>query len=200
MGNRFSAVILAAGESARLGYDKLSLPLGTETILEHTIAKFLIDSVDEIIIVTGRFIPECRSSITSPKVQWLHNPDYTLGMSSSVKKGIRRLGGSSDAVFITPADIPLFRAATVQMMIAAFTPSKIIIPAYKGKKGHPVLLDIDLARQCLRTQSDKVLYDVIKKNQNAVELLPVKDAGIAMDIDTAEDYEELKKYYAKLLH
>ena len=200
MGNRFSAVILAAGESARLGYDKLSLPLGTETILEHTIAKFLIDSVDEIIIVTGRFIPECRSSITSPKVQWLHNPDYTLGMSSSIKKGVGRLGGSSDAVFITPADIPLFRAATVQMMIAAFTPSKIIIPAYKGKKGHPVLLDIDLARQCLRTQSDKVLYDVIKKNQNAVELLPVKDAGIAMDIDTAEDYEELKKYYAKLLH
>ena len=111
MGNRFSAVILAAGESTRLGYDKLSLPLGTETILEHTIAKFLIDSVDEIIIVTGRFIPECRSSITSPKVQWLHNPDYTLGMSSSVKKGIRRLGGSSDAVFITPADIPLFRAS-----------------------------------------------------------------------------------------
>ncbi len=200
MGNRFSAVILAAGKSSRLGYDKLSLPLGTQTILEHTIAKFLVDSVDEIIIVTGKFIPECRLSITSPKVQWLHNPDYTLGMSSSIKKGVGHLCGSTDAVFITPADIPLFRAATVQMMIATFTPSKIIIPAYKGKKGHPVLLDTDLARQCLRTQSDKVLYDVIKKNPNAVELLPVEDAGIAMDIDTAEDYEELKKYYAKLLY
>lgn len=199
MADRFSVVILAAGESSRLGYDKLSLPLGEKSVLEHSVGKFLIDEVSEIIIVTGKFIPQCRSSISSPKVRWVNNPDYLLGMSSSIRKGIEHLHASADGVFITPADIPLFRPATVQSMIRAFTTNKIIIPTYHGKKGHPVLLNQYTARQCLTSPSEKVLYDVINENQNTVELLPVEDEGIVLDIDTNEDYEVLKKCYIKYI-
>lgn len=195
MADRFSVVILAAGESLRLGYDKLSLPLGEKSVLEHTVSNFLIDSVNEIVIVTGKFFPECRSSIASPKVQWVNNPDYVFGMSSSIRKGIEHIRGSAEGIFITPADIPLFKPATVQSMIRAFTTAKIIIPTYRGKKGHPVLLNLNMARECLTMQSEKVLYDVINKNKNAVEWLAVDDEGILLDIDTAEDYEALKAYY-----
>jgi molybdenum cofactor cytidylyltransferase len=192
-------VILAAGESSRLGYDKLSLPLGEKSVLEHTVSKFLIDSVSEIVIVTGKFVPECRSSIASSKVLWVNNTDYLLGMSSSIRKGIEHIHASADGVFITPADIPLFAESTVRLMMQTFVSSKIIIPTHHRRKGHPVLMSRNIAQQCLTIKSEKVLYDVINENQNAVELLPVEDEGIVLDIDTNEDYEVLKEYYDKYI-
>jgi molybdenum cofactor cytidylyltransferase len=151
--------------------------------------------VNEIIIVTGKFVPQCRSSITSGKVQWVPNPDYTLGMSSSIKKGIEQVSASADAVFITPADIPFFTAATVQRMIKAFSPDTIVIPVCRDKKGHPVLLDKRFIEPCLQEQGEKILYEVIAKNTDAINYLPVEDEGILMDLDTIEDYEALKRYY-----
>lgn len=195
MENRFSAVILAAGESLRLGSDKLSLRLGNKTILEHTISKFLADEINDIIIVTGKFISEIQQKKVSPKIRWVHNPGYSNGMSSSVKKGLEHISPSSNAVFITPADIPLFKTETVKQMISVFTEKKIIIPAFHYKKGHPVLLDRIFAEQCLTEKSEKVLHDVIKNNHAVVQLLPVEDEGILRDIDTPEDYEGMKKYY-----
>ncbi|MBL7996169.1 nucleotidyltransferase family protein [bacterium] len=195
MTNRFSVVILAAGTSSRLGSDKLSLPLGNKSILEHTIHNFFLDAIDEIVIVTGKFKPDLQKEDITPKIKYVDNPDYQAGMSSSVRRGLEHVSSSSDAVFITPADIPLFDITTVQHMIDVFSPSKIIIPTYHGKKGHPVLLDRLFSEQCLNEHSEKVLYDVIKKNNEAVELLPVEDEGILLDIDTTDDYEKMKKRY-----
>lgn len=199
MPNRFSAVILAAGESARLGSDKLSLSLGPRSILEHTFSKFSAEAITEIIIVTGKFVPELQKNILLPKIRWVHNSDHAEGMSSSVKKGFEQVDPFADAVFITPADIPLFKAGTVAQMIAFFSTNKIIIPTYDGKRGHPVLLDRDFIEQCLIEQSEKILYEVIRKNNTSVELLPVEDAGILLDIDTMEDYEALKEYYSNYI-
>ena len=195
MPNRFSVVILAAGTSSRLGSDKLSLRIGNKSILEHTINRFFIDAIAEIIIVTGKFKPDLQKKNTSPKIKYVNNPDYAAGMSSSVKRGLECISPSSDAVFIMPADIPLFDVKTVLHMIDVFMPNKIVIPTYHGKKGHPVLLDRFFTKQCVNEQSEKILYDVIKKNEGAVELLPVEDEGILFDIDTTEDYEKMKKRY-----
>ena len=195
MKKKFSSVILAAGESSRVGSDKLSLPLGTRSILEHTIENFSSDAVAEIIIVTGKFIPKIQKDLLSQKVRWIHNPLYEAGMSSSLKKGFESLDPSVDAVFVTPADLPLFSPQTIEQMAAMFSPQKIIIPTFQGKKGHPVLLDRAYVDQCLTEESEKVLYEVIKKNTPAVIFLPVEDEGILLDIDTMEDYETMRQNY-----
>lgn len=196
---RFSAIVLAAGESARFGTDKLSLTLGPRSILEHTVGQFYTIGITEIIIVTGRFAYSIPEKLTPPKIHWIHNPDYSSGMSSSVRSGIGRIDPSSDAVFITPADIPLFKSDTIRQMMAGFSTKKIIIPVHRGQKGHPVLLSTEIAKKCLFSQSEKVLYDVIREHTDAVTLLPVEDEGVVLDMDTAEDYEALKKYYANCI-
>lgn len=194
MTNRFSVVILAAGTSSRLGSDKLSLPLGNKSILEHTMHKFFLDAIDDVVIVTGKFKPEFQKQKTAPKIKYVDNPDYEAGMSSSVKKGLECISLSTDAVFITPADIPLFDVNTVREMIGAFSQKTIIIPTYHGKKGHPVLLDKFFSEQCMNEHSEKVLYDVIKKNSVSVKFLPVEDEGVLLDLDTKEDYERMKRF------
>lgn len=192
MNKRFAAVILAAGESSRIGRNKLALPLGNQSVLEHAISNFLIESVDEIIVVTGKY-PHLHTNI-SPGVRLVHNPDYVQGMGSSVKLGLKSLVLKPDAVFISPADIPLIKRETIEKMINAFTEQSIVIPTYQGKKGHPVLLGKAHIEQCLQEQKEKVLYEVIVKNSDRIVYLPLEDEGILMDIDTMEDYERLVKH------
>ena len=195
MNKRFSAVVLAAGESARVGCNKLELTLGGRSVLEHVIDHFLIDSVIEIVVVTGKFSSELQFKNISPLIRFVHNPNYAQGMGSSVKKGIESLSIIPDAFFITPADMPAIRKETIHNMAETFKDHNIVIPTYQGKKGHPVLLDKIFIEQCLNEKKEKVLYEVIEKNKNRIDFIPVEDEGILMDIDRMEDYEKLKKYY-----
>ncbi len=201
MGKRFSAVILAAGESARFGRDKLSLRLGSKSVIEHAIGNFLMDPIEEIIVVTGKYRPATFPYPDTSPVRWVNNPNYASGMGSSVKVGIGQLHSKPRAVFVTPADIPLIQPDTIQKMISVFDDGRIVIPTYRGKKGHPVLLGYDVALQCLTARKEKVLYEVIADNSHAVTLLTVEDEGILLDIDNKEDFEALEKYYTQhLIH
>lgn len=194
MRKRFAAVILGAGESSRMGRNKLALPLGNQTVLECTIGNFQVDPVDEIVVVTGK-IPHSIKDI-SPRIRLVNNPDCDRGMGSSVKAGLRSLVSVPAAVFISPADIPLIKKETIDKMIGAFAEKSIVIPTFQNRKGHPVLLDASYIPACLAEEKEKVLYEVIKKNQGAVIYLPVEDKGILLDMDTMEDYEAMKIYYS----
>jgi molybdenum cofactor cytidylyltransferase len=194
MNKRFSTVVLAAGESSRIGRNKLELMLGDRSVLEHVIDKFQMDSVYEIVVVTGKFTAEPKFKNISPPIRFVHNPDYAQGMGSSVKKGLESFSIIPDAVFITPADMPAIRKETIHKMAVAFKDHNIVIPTYQGKKGHPVMLDKVYIEPCLQEQKEKVLYEVIEKNKKRIDFIPVEDEGILMDIDTMEDYERLKKH------
>jgi molybdenum cofactor cytidylyltransferase len=91
--------------------------------------------------------------------------------------------------------MPAIREETIHNMTVVFKDRNIVIPTYQGKKGHPVMLDKIFIEQCLNEKKEKVLYEVIAKNSDRINFLPVEDKGILMDIDTMEDYEKLKKYY-----
>jgi molybdenum cofactor cytidylyltransferase len=189
---RFSAIILAGGESERFGQNKLLLPLNGKTVLENTVDRFSDGSIQEVLVVVGRLAGDYQKTIGIKKIKWIFNPDCSTGMSSSVRAGIRCLSPDCDAVFFTPADIPTFRRDTVTAMMHRFVSDRIVIPEYHGHKGHPVLLDKSIAQECLTLPSEKVLYDVIHNRENSVARLAVEDEGILIDIDTMEDYERIK--------
>jgi molybdenum cofactor cytidylyltransferase len=189
---KFSALILAAGTSSRFGMNKLLLPFGGKTVLESTIGKFCLNEIDEIIVVGGAFMEDFKKAIHIKKVKWILNSDYKKGMSSSLRIGLSNLQNGSDGVFVTPADMPLFKTATVKRMIAKFEKGKILIPTFGKKKGHPVLLDRELFDKFASYRSDKILYDGIQRNLRQVELIDVDDEGILVDLDLKEDYEKIR--------
>ncbi len=190
--SKFSAILLAAGESERLGQNKLLLPLRHKTVLENVIDKFESDDILEILIVVGKFASAFKKNIHVEKVKWVLNPDPSKGMSSSIKIGLQQAASDSAAVFITPADMPVFKKETVTAMINAFERGAVIVPTFQRHRGHPVLLDKKIADECLSCTSERILYQVLRDHRKDIRWLAVEDEGILQDMDTIEDYEKIK--------
>jgi len=117
------------------------------------------------------------------------NEDYHKGMFSSIKEGVKHLNG--DRFFIIPGDYPLVNPAVYGQLLMA--QGEIVIPYYKGRKGHPVLLNRSLAEEIISEPDHSNLKAFIRRK--GYELVSVADEGILLDVDTRADYENIKNRY-----
>jgi molybdenum cofactor cytidylyltransferase len=180
------AVILAAGLSTRAGRWKMALPLGDRTVLQRC-----IDSVREtarrIWVVTGWQAGRVAALLQGePKVELVPNPHYQQGMFSSVQAGLARV--QTPRAFLTPGDYAFIAPTVYDRMLQV--QAEIVIPTYRGKKGHPVLLGQAAIAEILALPGDAVLRDYIQDRGFAA--LEVEDDGILLDVDTPQDYETLR--------
>ena len=139
----FSAVILAAGLSSRLGRFKPLAALGGVTLIERAVNLFRSAGVRDITVVIGHRADELRPILADLRVKSADNPDYESGMFSSVRRGVESLNGQSQAFFVLPVDIPLVRPATVRALTQAFgrqPQAKIFYPVFGDQRGHPPLI------------------------------------------------------------
>ncbi len=158
-------------------------------MIQRCVRAFTALPLSEIVVVTGFYHDELMLLTFDPVVRVVHNRNYTKGMSSSVRCGLLSLQEEVKGVLVCPADMPLIQSATVVQMIQAFHPGKIVIPLYRGKRGHPVLLSWDVAHWCRESESDRVLPDALERFKSNVVEVDVEDEGVAMDIDDPKDYE-----------
>ena len=180
-------VILAAGLSSRAGTNKLILKINGKTILERCI-KAMNPFCSRIIIVGGHRIEDIKKILVKyPKIELIYNHNYQDGMYSSVKEGFRR--SKADRVFLIPGDYPFISRKTYADMLTI--DQDIIVPIYQGKKGHPLLIKRQLIRELLQDNICKTLRDFT--NKKGITLIKVQDPGILIDIDTKEDYNEIRK-------
>ena len=190
---RFSAIILAAGYSSRMGSFKPLLSLGKSTIIEGVIALFRSNGIDDIRAVVGHnkeaLLPVLKHQAVSP----VENPDFHQGMFSSVLAGVSGLTPDTDAFFIMPGDMPQVRPQTIQCLMSHYsqTPNRIIRPSYHGKKGHPPLIPFSLSETILNYRGDGGLREIIKQRQSMVSDIEVPDPNILVDMDRPEDFNLL---------
>jgi molybdenum cofactor cytidylyltransferase len=183
-------VILAAGYSSRAGDFKPGLDLFGRTILQRTIDS-MSEYCDHIIVVGGhQFDTICSMVADIPKVKVVKNEHVELGMFYSVKTGIKDV--LSDRFFILPGDQPVVNKDTYKTLIGYNV--DIVIPRYKGKKGHPALFNSKLIAEILTWDDSEILRNYIHSKENVV-IVDVEDPGIGLDVDTQEDYEMIKQYY-----
>ena len=138
---RIAAVVLAAGQSTRMGANKLLAELGGKPLLAQTVAQIKSAGVDEIVVVTGHQRAEIESTLARAGVKLVNNPAFADGMASSIKAGIRAVQ-NFDAAFICLGDMPLIRADDLKRMMAAFDVEEgrtLIAPTQGRKLGNPVL-------------------------------------------------------------
>ncbi|MBI4295569.1 MAG: molybdenum cofactor cytidylyltransferase [Chloroflexi bacterium] len=185
-----SAVILAAGESKRMGEPKLLLPLGGKTILEQTVDNFLDSNVDEVIVVVGYRADQMIELLRSRPIKPVLNPDYRQGMSTSIAAGLRLVGKSSQAIMIALADQPFIGSKTINHLIETFVTNEkgIAIPTYQGKRGHPVTFADRYRVELLGLRGDSGGRGIIERHPDDVLEIPVTCEGVCIDIDAAEDY------------
>ncbi|MGD1073145.1 MAG: nucleotidyltransferase family protein [Bryobacteraceae bacterium] len=184
---RIAAIILAAGESRRMGRAKALLPFRGGTFLS-VLFDTLLPYCSPVVAVFG-FNGEIVAEGTPAGMVAAINRDYRLGMLSSLQTGLRALADPVDRVMFTLVDHPAISRATVAKLIA--TRADIAIPRIDGKRGHPVLVSREIAREFLAEPATSKVRDVIDRHAGAIRYLEVDDPGICDDVDNPALYEAL---------
>src|SRR5574341_1476816 len=136
------AIILSAGESSRMGRPKALLPIGGVTFLERIVSAFKASKAGEVVVVLGHNADAIRAKVAHLPARFVINPDYARGQLSSLHAAIRALDAErTDGILVHLVDQPFVDAALVNRMIDEFYRSNkgIVVPVYKGRRGHPVL-------------------------------------------------------------
>ena len=184
---QLAAIILAAGQSSRMGRPKPLLRYQGQTFLDRLISCFT-GLASPIVVVLGYQSDEVRAGIErGDAVEFVLNTDPGRGMLSSLQCGLANLPGHLDGVFFMPADLPQLRRSTIQTI--ASTPGPLVIPRFDGRNGHPVRVSTDIVREVLALPVTAKASDVIHRNR--ATFVDVDDAGVLEDIDTPADYEAL---------
>jgi molybdenum cofactor cytidylyltransferase len=176
-------LVPAAGRSERMGRWKPTLPFGSSTIIE-TVVQRALAACSRVIIVTGHRGEELDALFVGvPRVRTVRNPDWELGMFSSIRRGLRDV--DTERFFVTLGDMPWI-ASEIYSALAACPPEEVVFPVFGGQRGHPALLPASARRGVL--ESDPVggtMKEVIAALP--VRELPWRDDTILRDIDRPED-------------
>lgn len=188
-----SAVLLAAGESRRMGRPKQLLPIGDRTAIEMAIENLLASPVSEVIVVLGYKANEIAERISYLPVKIVINTDYTRGMSSSVKAGLKAVSDMAEGVLFAHGDQPFVTPMVIDKLVSAFSQGAfIVLPIYQGKTGHPVILDIKYRQDILEMDEGLGLRQVIRKYSDDIQRVEVDSPAVLMDMD------EMKEYHRQL--
>jgi molybdenum cofactor cytidylyltransferase len=193
-----SAILLGAGESKRMGRDKLMLPWGKKTVLEHCLEVLLRSETREVVVVVRSRSKEFEDRINKypalmrKKIKVVVNSDDPEGMSSSIRKGLRFVDPGSVGVLIALGDQPLLKANTINALIHAFIRGKrkIAIPFYHNKRGNPVLFDRGYIRGLKRVRGDTGGRSIIENHPDEVVRVRTRSEAVVRDIDTWGEYEK----------
>lgn len=190
------AVILAAGESKRMGEAKLLLPFGEKTIIETVIDNVIQSKVEKILVVVGSGREEIEQRIKNYSLKIAFNPDFRSGMLSSVHAGFMALPEYTQAALVVLGDQPSISASVIDELIDAYkrTRKGIVLPVYKSERGHPVLIDMKYRSEVENLSPDIGLRGTVYNHPEDILEVEVKNQSILKDIDYIEDYKkELKE-------
>lgn len=182
-----SAVILAAGESRRMGRAKAYLPFRHGTFLS-SIAATLEQYCSPVVAVFG-FDAQKMMAEAPPSVRPVANLHYQRGMLTSLQTGLHALPKNCDTVIFTLVDHPAIAPATVELLLTVAGP--IVIPRYGGRRGHPVLIRSAVIAEFLAEPDGSMIRDVIDRHAQTIVYKDVSDPGICDDIDNPELYGQL---------
>ncbi len=190
-----AALILAAGESRRMGSPKPLLPFGETTFLGHLLEQFLTSRARPVVVVLGHEADAVLAQVPLGEARAVVNPDYRQGMLSSIRAGLRELQSdeSVSGALICPVDHPQVSAALVDFLIGRFeeTEAPIVIPVHHGRRGHPVFFSQTLFAEIEGAPDTVGARQVVWNHATQVLEFPTEDRGIIEDIDTPERYKDL---------
>ncbi|MCX6575924.1 MAG: nucleotidyltransferase family protein [Candidatus Aminicenantes bacterium] len=188
------AIVLAAGESRRMGQPKLLLPFGRSTIIETVVQSLMESSLDGILVVLGHRGQGILDKLKNYAVETTVNPHYQRGMLSSVQWGFRKLPRDAGAALVILGDQPGVSAQTIDLIIGAFKSRDkgIVLPTYKDSGGHPLLVDIKYRREIRSLDPAVGLRSLLSRHPDDILRVEVRDTSVLQDIDNPGDYRKAR--------
>lgn len=191
-GEHVSALILAAGESTRMGRLKQLLPWDGVTLIDWQVRQMFEAGAREVIVVLGHEAATIGAALAGSPARIVVNHAYKEGRATSVRAGAGALADGTDAVLILSVDQP--RPAWVaRRLIEAWRESGavVVIPAAGGRRGHPLLVDGSLTAE-LRTVTEEELglRAITERHADDTLVIPVETPTARFDLNTPADYDE----------
>lgn len=188
-------LVLAAGESRRMGRDKALLEYRGRSFLE-TILDHLRDAgIKRPVVVLGHHAGEIRGAAHLGNAEVVVNEDYRRGQTSSLQAGLRKLDDPSVAgALLCLVDHPAASATVMRQLQNAFrnTSAPLVIPVHEERRGHPVLIGRALFAELLALDPSQGADTVIRKYHDAACFVETDERGILLDVDAPEDYRRLR--------
>ncbi|HCO92904.1 MAG TPA: molybdenum cofactor cytidylyltransferase [Phycisphaerales bacterium] len=186
------SIVLAAGLSNRMGVQKLLLPFGGKTVISHIVDQLLASSIGEVHVVVGHEAERISAELSGRAVSIVNNPNYKSGMLSSVRRGLRNLPEKCRAVLVVLGDQPSITTELIEQMLQSFaaTEKSILVPLYKGKRGHPILFSERYRDEILAQYDDVGLRGLLHAHPDDVSELSVSTSAVLCDMDCPQDYRK----------
>jgi len=189
-GRRVAAIILAAGQSRRMGGpNKMLAEIAGKALVRIAAEQALASRARPVIVVTGHERDAVEAALNGLPVERVHNPDFAQGLSTSLKAGLSALPADVNAAIICLADMPLVDSALLDQLITSFDPGKgalIVLPTIEGKRGNPVLWSRRFFGDLMAIEGDVGARHLIGRYPEAVAELPVASRAAFLDVDTPE--------------
>ncbi|MHC4106104.1 MAG: nucleotidyltransferase family protein [Planctomycetota bacterium] len=186
-----NAIILAAGQSKRMGKLKPLLRFNDKTFLDQIISVLRLSDADRITVVLGAEAETIKKSIDWSGTNIVINKDYKKGQLSSLTAAIEETPQETDAILLCLADSPFITEEVVNRIISKFkeTNNPIVVPVFNKKRGHPVLFSSSLFNELLNAPQEQGARYVLHSNQEKVLEVETSDSVILIGIDTPDDYK-----------
>ncbi len=184
------AMVLAAGLSRRMGTQKLLLPYRGKPMIAHIVDELLLGPVDLVFVVVGKQGKRILEALAGRPVHVVTNTHAEEEMLQSVRSGLRAMPEESAAVMMALGDQPSITADLVAKLVRSFHEAGrgIVVPTYKGKRGHPLLFAMHYRDEILTGHEGRGLRGLLEAHPQDVFELEVATAGVLEDIDLPEDY------------
>jgi molybdenum cofactor cytidylyltransferase len=189
-----TGLILAAGESRRMGRDKALLTYQGRTFLENLIDNLGAAGIEKITVVLGHHADSIQRAVKLAGVRVVVNQDYQRGQTSSLQLGLAATAADSpEAVLLCLVDHPAISTEVIAKLTDRFESTRppVLIPTYEGQRGHPVVISQRLFPELLALPPEEPANMVIRKYRDATLFVEVADPGILLDVDDPATYERL---------
>ena len=185
-----NAVVLAAGQSKRMGKSKPLLKFNERTFLGHIISVLKLSEVDEVTVVLGAGAEEIKRTVDLSDVTVVINEDYKKGQLSSLVTALEQIPEQTEAIILCLVDHPFLTSELVNEIIRKFreTESPVIIPVYNKERGHPTLFSRALFNELIDAPHDQGARYVIYSNEDKVLEVKTSEKGTRIGIDTPQQY------------
>ena len=186
------AVVLAAGESKRMGVPKLLLPYRGATIIEAVLDAVTASGADATLVVLGANRTAIREKIRRFRVSVAVNTRFREGMLSSIQTGISALPRRCRAALVVLGDQPALPPSALDALIDAWNEGRkgIVVPVFGGRRGHPLLLDLKYRREIDGLTPETGLRGLLAAHPEDILEVDVPDGAVLADIDTPDDYRK----------
>ncbi|HVG29272.1 MAG TPA: nucleotidyltransferase family protein [Pyrinomonadaceae bacterium] len=188
-----ASIVLAAGRSRRMGAFKPLLPFGEKSVIESCVDNLRGAGVREIVVVAGHRAGELRERLSGSPVRFAVNDEAGSEMGASIARGVEQVSSEATAVLVALADHPAVPPGVIRVLIERRreTGARLILPAWRGRGGHPVLIDLAYREELSRLDAGRGLRGLFEAHPDEVLRVGVECPYVARDMDTWEDYRAL---------